>query len=222
MANPENRPRDIFISCFDTAPLALDLDFAVHGLENEFQTGINALAKLTDGKVHLGVNSNTQPSTVFSNCKGVEMHKFKGPHPAGNVGVQIHRVAPINKGEHVWTLSPQDVIIIGRLFLTGKFDAQRHIAVAGSQVEKPRYYKSLMGTSLKNILNGNLKAGTSRVISGTVLTGSQIKPDGYLGFYDQQISVIPEGGQDEFFGWIAPNLNKFSIFARPVFLDATR
>ena len=135
VANPNSGPKSIFISCFDTSPISPDMDFVVHGMDKEFQAGVDALAKLTDGKVHLGIDGKTNPSAVFTNCKGVEIHRFKGPHPAGNVGVQIHHVDPINKGEKVWTLKPQDVIIIGRLFLSGKFDAQINIAVTGSEIK---------------------------------------------------------------------------------------
>lgn len=211
VANPERAPKAIFISCFDTAPLAPDNDFVVHGQESEFQTGIDALARLTDGKIHLGVDGRTNPSTVFTNCKGVELHRFKGPHPAGNVGVHIHHIDPVNKGDVVWTISPQEVIIIGRLFLSGKFDAQINVATTGSEVSKPRYYKTIIGASVKNILAGNVSDNKNRYISGNVLTGEQIKPEGYLGFYDRQVTVIPEGDQDQFFGWITPNLDKFSI-----------
>ncbi len=211
VANPERSPKAIFISCFDSAPLAADVDFVVHGMDKEFQTGIDALSQLTDGKIHLGVDSSANPSSVFTSCKGVVLHKVKGPHPAGNVGVQIHHINPVNKGEVVWTLNPRDVIIIGRLFLEGKFDARVNIALAGSEVLKPRYYKTVIGTNIKNIVAANVSANNNRFISGNVLTGTKIKPEGYLGFYDQQITVIPEGDQDEFFGWINPGFSKFSI-----------
>lgn len=211
VANPERTPRDIFISCFDTAPLAGDVDFMVHGMDNEFQTGINALAKLTDGKVHLGLDNNSRPSSVFASCEGVVRHKVRGVHPAGNVGVQIHHISPINKGESVWTLTPQDVVIIGRLFLEGRFNAQINIALTGSEVTKPRYYKTVLGASIKNFLANNVSNNKNRYISGNVLTGTQIRPEGYLGMYDRQVTVIPEGDEDEFFGWLTPGFNKFSI-----------
>ncbi len=211
VANPERKPKAIFISCFNSAPLAPDMDFVVHGLEKEFQTGIDALSQLTDGMIHLGVDAKTNPSSVFTSCKGVKIHRFKGPHPAGNVGVQIHHIDPIDKGDIVWTLNPQDVIIIGRLFLSGKFDPQRNVAVTGSEVQKPRYFKVLMGSSVKPMLADNVTNGNNRVISGNVLTGEHIKSDGYLGFYADQVTVIPEGDHDQFFGWIAPNLDRFSI-----------
>lgn len=210
-ANPNNQPKGIFISCFDSAPLGIDYNFALHGMEKEFQTGIDALRKLTPGEVHLGLNADAKPSAVFAECKGVKLHRFRGPHPAGNVGVQISRIAPVNKGEHVWTLNPQQVAIIGRLFLTGKYDARINLPLAGGNVKAPKYYKTVMGASVKNLLDNNLESGESRVISGNVLTGTHIASDGYLSYFDQQLTVIAEGGDDQFFGWITPNLNKFSI-----------
>ena len=215
IANPNRVPRDIWVSCFDSAPLAPDADFIVHGQEEEFKLGIKALMQLTDGKVHLGVDGRTNPSEAFK-IDGTQLHRFKGPHPAGNPGVQIHAVAPINKGETIWTVGLQEVIMIGRLFKTGKYDAQKSIALAGAQVTKPRYYKLLNGASLKGILEGNVANQKNRYISGNVLTGTQISSEGYLSYYDSQVTVMPEGGEDEFFGWLAPGFNKFSI-SRAVF-----
>lgn len=211
VANPERTPKAIFISCFNSAPLSVDVDFAVHGMEKEFQAGIDALSKLTDGKIHLGLRAGSKPSEVFTNCTGVERHSFKGPHPAGNVGVQIHNIDPINKGEVVWTLNPENVVIIGRLFLEGKFDAQINIAMAGAEVLKPRYYKTILGASISSFVEGNVSDNKNRFISGDVLSGTKVKADGYLGFYERQITVLPEGDEDEFFGWIAPGFDKFSI-----------
>lgn len=211
LANPNEQPKAIFISCFDSAPLGIDYDFALYGTEKEFQAGIEAIKKLTEGDVHLGLNADSKPSSVFTECKGVKLHRFRGPHPAGNVGVQINRVDPINKGEYVWTLNPQQVVIIGRLFLTGNYDARINIPIAGSHLNNPAYHNTIMGASVKNFLEGNLKAGKSRIISGNVLTGTRISEDGYLGFFDQQLTVIPEGGEDQFFGWITPNFDKFSL-----------
>lgn len=211
VANPERTPSNIFISCFDTAPLAADTDFTVHGMEKEFQAGVNALAKLTSGKVHLGLDGKTNQSSVFTNCENVVKHAFSGSHPAGNVGTHIHAIAPINKGEVVWTVDPQNVIIIGRLFLSGKFDAAKNIAICGSEVKAPKYVKTVIGAQVEPYLHDNVKDGNVRVISGDVLTGTQIAANGFLGFYSNEISVLPEGDQDEFFGWIAPGLDKFSI-----------
>ena len=210
VANPNRVPRDIFVSCFDSAPLAGDADFVVHGQEEEFQMGTRALQQLTDGKVHLGVDGRTNPSNAFK-IEGTEIHRFNGPHPAGNVGVQIHHVAPINKGETIWTVNYQDVIIFGRLFKSGQFVAQRSVALTGAQIEKPRYHKLTIGANVKSLFEGNVKEGASRYISGNVLTGTQISSEGYLSYYDSQVTVIPEGGEDAFFGWLAPNFSKFSI-----------
>ena len=212
IANPMDMPKAIFISTFNTAPLAPDNDFVLHGLENEFQTGIDFLKKLTDGKIHLNVDGNTNPSTVFTSCKGVQINKITGAHPAGNVGVQIHHIDPINKGDVVWYLYPQDVLTISRLFSEGKYDVSRIVALTGPQVEKPRYYRTIAGANIKNLLDENTLIGyNNRFISGDVLTGEKIEEDGNIGFYDSQLTVIEEGNQQEFLGWIAPNLDKFSL-----------
>ena len=211
IANPDDMPKAIFISTFNTAPLAADNDFVLHGMEKEFQTGLDYVAKLTEGTVHLNIDGNTNPSKVFTDAKGVQINKVSGQHPAGNVGVQVHHIDPINKGDVVWYLYPQDVIVIARLFTEGKYDASRIIALTGSQVAKPRYYRTIAGASISNMVMDNLKEGDSRFISGDVLTGTQIAANGTLGFYDTQVSVIPEGNHQEFLGWLAPGLDKFSI-----------
>ncbi|MBD0367299.1 MAG: Na(+)-translocating NADH-quinone reductase subunit A [Flavisolibacter sp.] len=211
IADPFDKPKAIFISAFDSNPLAPDNDFIMKDAGADFQTGLDALRKLTYGKVHVTVNADGTPAPVFTEGKGVQINKISGPHPAGNVGVQIHHIDPVNKGELVWCINPQDVVIIGRLFNEGKFDASRVIALTGSQVKNPQYYKTLVGGAVKNILtDGGLKEGDNRIISGNVLTGRQISADGYLDFYDAQITVIPEGHEPEFMGWLAPGLNKFS------------
>ncbi|MDQ3193237.1 MAG: Na(+)-translocating NADH-quinone reductase subunit A [Bacteroidota bacterium] len=211
IANPTHVPKSIFISAFGSSPLAADNDFIVHGHGEEFQTGLDAITKLTDGTVHLNVSADLMPSKVFTNSKGVQINKISGPHPSGNVGVQIHHIDPVNKGEVVWYLSPQDVLMIGRLFIQGQLDATRVIALAGSQVKSPKYFKTLLGSSLKNILSGNLIEDNNRIISGSVYTGSQVLPDGFLGFYDTQITVIPEGDEPQFLGWLIPGSEKFSF-----------
>ncbi|HEY4618003.1 MAG TPA: Na(+)-translocating NADH-quinone reductase subunit A [Flavobacterium sp.] len=212
IANPDENPKSIFISAFDSSPLAPDNDFIMSGREIDFQTGLDAIKKLTDGKIHLNVRPNPSPASVFSNAKAVQINKISGPHPAGNVGVQIHHIDPINKGELVWYIAPQDVMIIGKLFNEGEFDATRTIALTGSQINKPKYYKTIIGCSIKNIIaDGGLKKADNRIISGNILTGTQIPADGYLGFYDSQITVIPEGHEFEFMGWLTPGFNKFSM-----------
>lgn len=209
--SPFSKPKAIFISAFDTNPLAPDYDYIVHGQGEDFQAGLDAVAKLTEGKVHLNVNGKNNPSEVFTKAKNVQINKFTGPHPAGNVGIQIHHISPINKGEAVWYLSPQDVIIIGKLFTKGVFDATRLVALTGSEVKKPKYYKLPIGGSLKNVLKDNVNEGKNRFISGNVLTGTKISADGYLGYYDAQVTVIPEGDEPEFMGWLAPGFDKLSV-----------
>ncbi|NBC82067.1 MAG: Na(+)-translocating NADH-quinone reductase subunit A [Bacteroidetes bacterium] len=210
IAKPEDKPKAIFISAFDSAPLAPDIDFIMKGSESEFQTGITALRKLTDGKIHLNVNGSYPPSPVFSKVKGVQLNTVTGPHPAGNVGVQIHHIDPLNKGETVWHLKPQDVAIIGRLFEKGVYDASKIVALAGSELLKPRYHKIISGANIASITRDNVKNSKNRYISGNTLTGDKIEQDGHIGFYHNLVTVIPEGDYYEFMGWAAPGFNKYS------------
>ena len=180
-------------------------------MEKEFQAGLDIVSKLTEGTTHLNIDGNSNSSSVFTSAKGVQINNVSGPHPAGNVGVQIHHIDPINKGEVVWYMYPQDVIAIGRLFSKGKYDATRLIAFAGSQVEKPRYYRSMQGASIAPMTANNIKEGDNRFISGNVLTGNHIAEDGTLGFYHNEISVIPEGKEQDFLGWLLPGFSKFSL-----------
>jgi len=210
IANPIEMPKAIFISSFKSAPLSIDNDFALYGLEDLFQKGLDFIVKLTNGTTHLNINGNSNGSKVYTEAKGVEKNYISGPHPAGNVGVQIHHIDPINKGDVIWYLEPQDVISIAKLFTEGKYDVSRIIALVGSQVNKPRYYKTISGVSVSSFLADNLKEGDSRIISGDVLTGKRITFEGNLGFYDTTLSVIPEGNKQEFLGWILPGLDKFS------------
>ncbi len=210
IANPNDIPNAIFISAFKSAPLSIDNDFALYGTEDLFQKGLDYIVKLTKGKTHLNVNGNTNVSNLFTTAKGVEINKFSGPHPSGNVGVQVHHLDPINKGECIWYLEPQDVIAVARLFTQGKYDVSRIVALAGSQVNKPRYYRTISGASVLNFLSDNLKEGDNRIISGDVFSGKRIKLDGNLGFYDTTITVLEEGNQQEFLGWILPGFDKLS------------
>ncbi len=211
VASPADVPRDIFISGFDTAPMAPDYDFIMKDAGEGFQIGINVLKKLTGGKIHLGLDSRYPAAKAYTEAKNVERHFFRGPHPVGNVGIQIHRIAPINKGEKVWTVKPQDVLSIGRLFQTGRYDPAMIVALSGSEVVKPVYYKLIRGAEVSSIINDNLKQENVRIISGNVLTGRKISPEGYIGFSDAQVTVIPEGDYYEMFGWIKPGLKKFSV-----------
>ena len=213
VARPGKVPKAIFISGFDTAPLAPDIDFILantHG--GHMQTGINALSRLTDGKIHISFDDQLSRVGEMKNLKGVEYHYFKGPHPAGNVGVQIHHIDAVSKGEVVWTIDIQDVVALGRLFDTGFHDRERIIALTGTGVLHRKYHRIRPGASVSGILKGNLKDDHQRVISGNVLTGKKISSEGSLGFYDNMVTVLPEGDHNEFFGWASPGYAKYSYW----------
>ena len=210
VANPTDMPKAIFISAFNSAPLTIDNDFALYGMDELFQKGLDYITQLSSGKTHLNIDGNTNSSTVFTGAKGVVINKISGAHPAGNVGIQVHHIDPINKGEVVWYLQPQDVIAIARLFTEGKYDVSRIVALAGSQVKKPKYYRTIAGATIANLLFDNIIEGDNRIISGDILTGKHIDVDGALGLYDTTITVIEEGKEQEFLGWILPGLHKFS------------
>lgn len=213
IASPASVPKSIFISGFDSAPLAPDYTFISDNSSSSFfYTGIKALGKLTNGKINLVLNGKGETPSVVKNLDGVEISRFTGPHPAGNTGVHIHHIDPLNKGEIVWVVNFQDVLSIGRLFEEGIYKNERIVALTGSEVINPEYYRLIAGASVAGILKSNLKEGKPRVISGNVLTGTRILQNGFLGYYDSQITVIPEGDYSEFFGWASPGLNKFSFY----------
>jgi len=209
IADPEATPKAIFISAINTAPLAADVDYVLAGKEQELQTAITALGKLTPGKVHVSVGmSNRSP---FAALKGIELHRVIGPHPAGLVGTQINRIDPVNKGEVVWTISPQDLLIIGELLLTGKYNPERTVALAGSMIKAPKYYTTKIGAELSTFLYASgVKQDRFRLINGDVLTGSKTDPEGHLGFYNNTVTAIPEGDDYELFGWNKPVFDKVS------------
>ncbi len=209
IADPNVTPKAIFISCFDSSPLAPDMAYLIEGMEKEFQAGLDALGRLTGGKIHLGLRAG-EAAPVFTSARGVQLNYFSGPHPAGNVGIQIHHIDPINKGETVWYLDPPSVAIIGRLFLTGRYDVSKRVALTGGEVDKPHYCKVISGCNIYPMVKDHRKSTEIRYISGTVLTGTQVEKEGYLGFYDRQLTLIPEGHHHEFLGWAMPRLNKFS------------
>lgn len=209
VANPDLVPKAIFISGYTTAPLAADVDYVLRGKEKEVQAAIDALSKLTPGTIHVSVgNTSTSP---FSKIEGITLHKVSGPHPAGLVGTQINKIDPINKGEVVWTIGPQDLIIMGEWLLTGKFNAERTVALAGSAVKSPKYYTTKIGAEISTFLYASgVDLKKFRLINGDVLTGYKVRPDGYLGFYNNTVTAIPEGDDYEFFGWNKPVFNKIS------------
>jgi Na+-transporting NADH:ubiquinone oxidoreductase subunit A len=204
LADTDVSPKAIHVSGFDSAPLAPDLNISLQGEESNLKIGFEVLKMLTDGAVHLNLH-NKRDKNVYNQVSGVEINTFEGPHPSGLVGVQINQVDPINKGDVVWTVKPQHVAFIGKFFSTGKLNLEQTIAVGGSEFNTPGYYKSRVGASVSSMLSGNLKQDNVRVISGNVLTGGKIAQDGYLGFSDNQLSIIPEGDQYELLGWLVPS-----------------
>jgi Na+-transporting NADH:ubiquinone oxidoreductase subunit A len=214
---PGDEPKMIYISCFNTAPLAPDHDFMLRGKEQEFQAGVDALHKLTSGGVHLGLNNRKEHEPVFMDATNVTRHWFEGPHPAGNPGVQIHHINPIRKGDVVWTITPQDVVILGRLFTEGRYNAEKMVALCGSEVKKPQYFSTIQGASIENMVKENLTDEHVRYISGDVLTGSKIHSTGHLGFFDEMATVIREGDEEELFGWLMPSYPRPSV--SPTFLS---
>ena len=209
IADPSGFPKGIFVSAFDSNPLAPDFQFALKGEETNFQTGLDALAKMAKTYLNISVKQN---AAALTQAKNVTITAFDGPNPAGNVGVQINHIAPISKGETVWTIDPQVVIFIGRLFNTGRVDFTRTVAVTGSEVLNPVYCKLQVGALLTNVFAGNVTTGKDlRYISGNVLTGKQVSPNGFLGAFHSQVTVIPEGDDiHEMLGWIMPRFNQFS------------
>ena len=211
VANPGKQPRDIFVTAFDSAPLAPSYDFLLNGQEEELQAGLDALAKLTAGKVYLSVGKKTT-NKGLREAQNVVITEFDGPHPAGNVGVQINKLRPVNRGETVWTLNALDVVIIGRLFSKGIVDLTRTVALTGSEVKQRGYYRMVIGTELKSLFSNNVTDGISlRYISGNPLTGRKIDEEGVLRAYDSQVTVIPEGDDvHEAFGWASLSPAKYS------------
>ena len=213
IADPDDAPKAIFVSAFDSAPLAPDYNFALAGEKAALQRGVEVLKKLTAGKVHVSFRAGAEGEAAT--LEGVELHAFAGKHPAGNVGVQIHHIDPVNKGEVVWTVNVQDLATIGRFFSTGKVDRSKVIAVTGSEVAQPQYCRIIDGASIRSIVGGNIKPqaeGESiRYISGNVLTGVKTSLDGHIGYYAHQLTLIPEGDKYELLGWAMPRCNKFSV-----------
>lgn len=211
IANADETPKAIFVSCFDSHPLAPDYNITLKGQDEAFKAGLEVLKKLTDGKVHLNVSADRDNPAMFTQAEGVQINKISGKHPAGNVGVQIHHIDPIGKGDLIWTINPYGISQIGKLFLEGKYDASKIVALTGSEVKNPQYYKSFTGSSIKNMVKDNIKSDHVRYISGNVLTGERIDADGYISFYDNQVTVIPEGDFEELLGWIKPTTSKLSF-----------
>jgi Na+-transporting NADH:ubiquinone oxidoreductase subunit A len=211
IANPEDTPRDVFVSFYNSAPLAPEASYILEAEKENVQLALDALKLLTSGDVHIGVKKG---DSFFDALKGVTKHTIQGPHPAGNVGVLIHHVSPINKGEVVWTVNGMDLAVIGRSLKAGQFKAERTIALVGSEVEKPQFYKTMIGAKMDTIIGGKLSGDNNRIVNGDPLTGDAVDSEGHLGFYNSQITVLPEGDHKKFFlteGWLAPGFSSFSL-----------
>lgn len=211
--DPSVDPRNIFISTFDTAPLAPDLNFVVAGKEAAFQKGLDVLGKMTDGHVYLGLDArgDKAPAAAFTEATGVEKKWFSGKHPVGNVGVQIHHIFPIVNEDTVWTLNVQTVITLGNLFLEGRFNAERVVAITGAEVEKPVYVKTYLGANIGQLLKDRLKSDHVRIISGDVLSGAAKSNEQYLNAADDQVTIVAEGDYYEMFGWLIPGSPRPSV-----------
>ncbi|MBQ9656278.1 MAG: Na(+)-translocating NADH-quinone reductase subunit A [Prevotella sp.] len=206
--NPSVMPKAIFVSALRDKPLAASFDYEVKGQEQDFQTGLTALSKIAKTYLGLGIGS------ALEGVKDVEVNVFDGKCPAGNVGVQVNHVDPVNKGEVVWTIGdPTVVLFIGRLFNTGRVDLRRRVALCGSEVKSPAYVDMLVGEELSTLLSNSYDdSHPVRIINGNVLTGRPTTKDGYLGAHTSEITVIPEGSDaDEMLGWIMPRFSQFSV-----------
>ena len=219
VADPTAEPKAVFVSAMNTAPLGADYEFTLMNELNAVQAGLDALGKLTSGGVHLSLSAKDYAGSEFHKLSGVILHQFDGPHPAGNVGVQINHISPINKGEVVWTVALPLVAVIGRFFLNGSYDCSRTIAVAGPAAIRPSYVEAPAGVCMKDLAE-YFDGGEIRIVSGDVLSGEEVGSEGFLGFYDDQISVLKEGRYYEMFGWANPfRGKKFSVSrAYPAFL----
>lgn len=212
IADPGTSPSAVFVSAFNTAPLAPDPDFCFKGELENIQTGINALSKLSGAEVHVSYDAKSDPNSELRKLSGVSSHLFKGKHPAGNVGVQISHISPIDKGTTVWTISLEGLAAMGRLFRTGELDLTRKVAVCGPKAIEPSYVETIPGMSVKELSQfSGSDLNELRFVSGDALSGSNEGNDGYLGFFSNQITILAEGVEKELFGWIRPmRLKQFS------------
>lgn len=210
-ANPTDSPKAIFISGFDSAPMAPDYNFILEGKAEAFQAGLDVLQKLTSGKIHLNLQKGAKECDAYAKASGVEKNYFSGPHPSGTVGVQIHHIDPIKKGDVVWYINPQDVITVGKVFTHGIFDPVRTIAVTGAELGSRKYYETRLGCCVEPFISGNLTPeleGKTRFISGSPLMGDAIASNGFLGFWDCQLSAVHNRDYPEFQGWIMPSYKR--------------
>lgn len=211
IADPKDTPKAIYVKAFDTAPLAPDYDLILKQELELVQKGIDILQKITNAPIYFNLHTKWNNTRLYDGLKGVTKHFFEGKHPAGNLSVQIFNIEPINKGDIVWHINASELCVLGRLFTEGKYDPQKMIALTGSEIEHPRYYRTKLGASVSGLMKEHLKKDNVRIISGNVLTGTKISQEGFICAYDNHITVIPEGDHYSFLGWILPGFKKFSI-----------
>lgn len=217
VANPDTTPKAIFISAYNSAPIAADVDVLVQDKKQFLQAGIDALDKLTEGKVHVTVAGDNS-SSHFRNLQNLVLHNAKGPHPVGNVSTQIAQVDPINKGELVWVVSPENLALIGEFLSTGKVSFDRVVAVNGAQVKNAAYARVKLGAKIADVISGfDLAVDKNRIIQGNPISGETTTEDGFLGLYTNQLAVLKEGNDYDFFGWNKPQPNKFSVLRAMMF-----
>ncbi len=203
-------PKSIFVTAMDTNPLSADPQIIISENQNDFKNGIKVLTRLTEGTVH--VVKKRGANIEAPNCDDVTVHEFSGVHPAGNVGTHIHFIDPVHANKTVWHIGYQDVIAVGKLFSTGKLSTERVVSLAGPQVKNPKLIKTRLGANLLEITHGENKEGENRIISGSLLNGTQsMAPFSYLGRYDNQVTVLSEGRERDFLGWQMPGLKKFTV-----------
>lgn len=211
IADPTEKPKAIYVSLFDNTPLPVDYDLILDKREDDFKTGIEILNKITGHEINLGISEKTSLSYI-NDLVNVKTTLYKDIYPSCNVGFQIHKTNPINKGDVIWTINPQDLCTIGRFFNTKEFDFSKIIAISGANVKSPKYYKTISGNSSKAFCQDNIKENiSSRLIVGSVLSGEKIDAEkGYLGFYSNSLSVIPNQEKISYLSWLTPNFSKFS------------
>jgi len=221
VANPQDSPRDVFFSAYNTAPLAPDLRLILNGQKDALQAGINVLKGLTDGTVNFSISAKNTVDELngLDNC---QIHTISGPHPAGNVGIQIHNIAPLKPGDVIWTVDIQHLLILGKLFLTGKFDPSIIVSIGGPAAKEPIHVKTRLGAKIGSLIEEQLNNGEVRIISGDVLTGKTVEGDDFLGLYDTTISILPVDRSRPFLGWFQPGSSKKSYSLTNSFLSLKR
>jgi len=229
VVDPKVTPRDIFISAYLTAPLSPDLGLILKGKQDYLQAGVTALSKLTEGKVNVSLPAKEQIAEL-KDLKNCELHEVSGPHPAGNVGIQIHHIAPLKPGDVIWTITIQHLIILGKLMLSGTYDPTIVVSIGGPGAKTPNHIRTRIGAKIGKLVEDQIGADDVRIISGDVLTGRTVEQDDFLGFYDTIISIIPVDKSRPFLGWFHPGTSKRSYsltksflgFAKPLFNFSTK